>query len=137
MHARFCAFAALPSAAACFPPPALPSPPTTDRSTALHIAAAGGNAYRLLKVLLDKGAAVDALDSSGATPLHHAVRHRNMREVSALLKAGADPSIVDAQGELPESSLMGKDSTSVRIRADLKAAATNRARADTDSKGEL
>ena len=77
---------------------------------ALHVAAA---AYRLelARALLACGAAVDAKNRRGATPLHYAVdggpraAHWNPRAqaklIDCLLAAGADPNSVDKSGTMP------------------------------------
>ena len=68
---------------------------------------------------MTSGAHVNALDRSGATPLHAAVRAGMPREARALLEAGADPSAPDAEGRLAADALVGRDSTAARLRADL------------------
>jgi hypothetical protein len=45
--------------------------------TALHRSAIAGR-HTIAKFLLDKGASIDARDSSGCTPLHHAVERGHM-----------------------------------------------------------
>jgi len=46
---------------------------------------------RLIDLLVSAGAAVDASDRGGATPLHRAVRARSPAAVAALLSACANP----------------------------------------------
>jgi hypothetical protein len=41
------------------------------------------------------------------------------REARALLEAGADPSVPDAEGRLAADALVGRDSTAALLRADL------------------
>jgi ankyrin repeat protein len=55
----------------------------------LHRAAAEGNLERARR-LIREGAAVDAFDPIGYTPLHHAVRNGWFEMVRLLLDAGAD-----------------------------------------------
>ena len=62
---------------------------------------------------------MNAMDRSGATPLHAAVRAGLPREARALLEAGADPSVPDAEGRLAADALVGRDSTAALLRADL------------------
>ena len=68
-----------------------------QKSTALHVAAWRA-AHAALKLLIERGAPVDALDGKGRTPLELAVRacvdsywqyRRSPESVEALLKAGA------------------------------------------------
>ena len=44
---------------------------------------------------------INTPDKFGNTPLHYAVEKRNVENINALLEAGADPTIKDAQGKLP------------------------------------
>jgi ankyrin repeat protein len=55
----------------------------------LHRAAAEGNLERARELIRD-GAALDAFDAIGYTPLHHAVRNGRFEMVRLLLDAGAD-----------------------------------------------
>jgi ankyrin repeat protein len=68
-------------------------------STALHVAAWRAR-HETLKLLLERGAKVDALDARGRTPLALAVRacvdsywkdRRSPESIEALLQAGASP----------------------------------------------
>jgi ankyrin repeat protein len=61
----------------------------------LHYAADVGAAA--VEMLLSGGAAVNAQDD-GTTPLHVAVERGSVTAVEALLRAGADPELPDAQG---------------------------------------
>ncbi|CAB3369357.1 Hypothetical predicted protein [Cloeon dipterum] len=56
--------------------------------TALHLAALA-NFEDGVRLLVDSGAVVDALDAHGFTPLHHASLHKNTEAVRALIRAGA------------------------------------------------
>eukprot|EP00316_Scyphosphaera_apsteinii_P005024 CAMPEP_0119302120 /NCGR_PEP_ID=MMETSP1333-20130426/3782_1 /TAXON_ID=418940 /ORGANISM="Scyphosphaera apsteinii, Strain RCC1455" /LENGTH=264 /DNA_ID=CAMNT_0007304383 /DNA_START=14 /DNA_END=808 /DNA_ORIENTATION=- len=106
---------------------------TSDGLTALHMSVANGN-IKMVEFLVSKGAALNALDVGGATPLHHAARNQNARETFALLKAGADPNIADKDGQLPRDAVTGSDSISLRIRNDLNNAATIRSEAIEQAK---
>jgi len=75
------------------------------RRTALHAAAAGGH-DGIVRMLLDAGAAVDARDAMGRTPLLHAAFGQDKRKseryaaaAGALLEKGADPEARDGRGE--------------------------------------
>jgi len=59
----------------------------------------------LLKMLIfqfqkEKGV-IDRPDSSGVTPLHHAIKKDNHLALNALITAGANPNIPDTQGMTP------------------------------------
>jgi hypothetical protein len=79
-------------------------------STPLHYAADGcpgspawdeGAQLKTIRCLLDHGAALDAPDKNGATPLHRAVRTRCAAAVRCLLEAGADPKLRNRPGSTP------------------------------------
>lgn len=59
------------------------------QSNALITAATRGNTADIRKLLKD-GADINAADSSGFTPLMHAVKNRNLKAVADLIAAGAD-----------------------------------------------
>jgi hypothetical protein len=76
----------------------------------LHYAADGGpgpdyrdsNAQRqVISYLIDAGADPNAIDKSGAAPLHRAVRNRSSGAVSTLIDRGADPSLTNKSGSTP------------------------------------
>jgi ankyrin repeat protein len=60
-----------------------------DGWSPLHYAATGGSAA-IIKLLLAKGAALEARSPNGSTPLMMAARYGNEEAVDALLAAGAD-----------------------------------------------
>jgi ankyrin repeat protein len=51
--------------------------------------------------LIDAGAYPDAMDKSGVSPLHRAVRTRSSGAVSALVAHGADPLLMNKSGSTP------------------------------------
>jgi superfamily II DNA or RNA helicase len=59
------------------------------------------NKINVVDQLLGMGANINAQDSSGKTPLHHAVINNHQSLVEFLLKRGADPNIKDHQGKTP------------------------------------
>jgi L-ascorbate metabolism protein UlaG (beta-lactamase superfamily) len=62
--------------------------------------AQGGN-VEIAKILIDKGAQVDALDPEGSTPLHLAVKKGRTEMARFLLERGADPRAEDGRGLSP------------------------------------
>ncbi len=62
----------------------------------LHAAAAKGDAAAIEKLVKD-GAALEARDSGGRTPLHVAVHLKKADAARALLRLGADANALDAQ----------------------------------------
>lgn len=69
-------------------------------TTALHLAAAAGE-DDIVAALLDAGAAVDATDALGASPLLSAVTERRDACARSLVAAGADPARTDLDGRSP------------------------------------
>ncbi|MEM9030500.1 MAG: ankyrin repeat domain-containing protein [Pseudomonadota bacterium] len=57
--------------------------------------------HETIAALLAAGANPNAVDKSGTTPLHRAVRTRCAAAVEALLTGGADPSLVTKSGASP------------------------------------
>lgn len=66
-------------------------------ATALHWAAAGGHAG-IMKVLVGRGASVEARDERGATPFHWAAFCGNAEAAEWLLRSGADINAVCKDG---------------------------------------
>ena len=58
--------------------------------------------------LLAFGAYVNALNTSGTTPLHNAVASRNPATVSVLLEAGADIDAAEQYGDTPLTKALGR-----------------------------
>ena len=87
--------------------------------TPLHISAMWGN-VEVLRVLLDRGAVVDAVNQlSNATPLHVAAASNRSVEgrlkcVAVLLNAGAAPTLLDADGMAPYQMVLGQDSGPIK-----------------------
>jgi len=79
-----------------------PREPSRDarRTTALHLALSRGS-LSLSRLLLDRGADVNAREATGRTPLH-AAAEAGRRELAALLvERGADPAVRDREGNAP------------------------------------
>jgi ankyrin repeat protein len=80
----------------------------TDRfgETAIHRVADlrrtdGPKAARVAMLLLERGAPVDAGNCDRVTPLHQAVRARNLAVAEVLLDRGANPNAADKRGSTP------------------------------------
>jgi len=73
---------------------------STPHPTALQSAAAAGDTAQTT-ALLDNGAALDARDELGRTPLMLAVMQSRLDVVRLLLGRGADPNIADGAGRTP------------------------------------
>jgi ankyrin repeat protein len=58
-------------------------------------------AARIAKLLIERGATVDAPNRDRVTPLHQAVRARNLAVVEVLLDCGANPNAADKRGSTP------------------------------------
>ena len=64
----------------------------------------------VIKALLGHGACLDSCDESGNTPLHYASEKRFVTAVDLLLRAGADESSVNNDGETPADQVKRKHS---------------------------
>ena len=67
--------------------------------TALHWAAAGGHSSLAIWLLSLDGTDVNALNNGGSSALHSAASNGNEELVLLLLRAGADASLTDVNGE--------------------------------------
>ena len=72
----------------------------TRENTPLHIAAVYGQ-LKVVELLLQKGATVDARNGGGYTPLHFAAMNKHREAAELLLANGADPSARDYGGGVP------------------------------------
>ena len=75
----------------------LPNDYNGDGLHAIHGAALSGHT-RVVRLLLSRGADVNALDRNGHTPLHKASAEGHEKTVGLLLKNGADPKAVTSAG---------------------------------------
>ena len=66
---------------------------TKDKCTALHLAAANGH-VDVVKVLIQNGADVNAVDEYKFTALHLAARHGHVDIAKVLIENGADVNAV-------------------------------------------
>ncbi len=91
-----------------------------DGWSPLHYAATGGSAA-IVKLLLAKGAALEARSPNGTTPLMMAARYGNEEAVDALLAAGADRTAKNDLGM--DASAFAASAGRERLAARLKPAA--------------
>ncbi len=74
-------------------------------------AIAQGLRPKLIRLLLDHGADIDARDASGKTALAWAVLHENLEAAKLLLERGADPLVADEDGYRPvDLAMIGSSS---------------------------
>lgn len=74
--------------------------PDEERMCLIHWAADRGHAA-VVRLLLARGAGVDARDADGQTPLHYAACCQHAEVVRALVEAGAHVLAQDADGQTP------------------------------------
>jgi uncharacterized protein len=74
---------------------------TDGNRTLLHVALAYGRPPEFVIELVRLGADVNAVDSTGETPLHYAAVHGRITEAEILLKSGGNLSITDKHGNTP------------------------------------
>jgi ankyrin repeat protein len=88
-----------------------------DGWTPLHYAATGGSAA-IVKLLLAKGATLEARSPNASTPLMMAARYGNEEAVDALLAAGADRTLVNQQGmnAAAFAASAGRDKLAARLK---------------------
>ena len=98
--------------------------------TPLYLAAAEGHDEMVRELIGKQSADVNARDSSGSTPLHAAAALGHKQVVSALLVAGADPTMKDSLGRTPlDLATLGQHSKCIaELQAALSARATQPAR---------
>lgn len=89
-----------------------------DGWSPLHYAATGGSAA-IVKMLLSKGAPLEARSPNGSTPLMMAARYGNEAAVDALLAAGADRSLKNDLGmnAAAFAASAGRDNLAARLKA--------------------
>ena len=96
-----------------------------DPTKELLEAASKGNTSRV-KLLLEKGIQVNAVDGKGRTALFRAVEKGHVNTVRVLLEAGADSSIKNNKGRTPWSKIPQKkdrEATAIRSLLHIVAAA--------------
>ena len=71
------------------------NPATKRGRTALLVAAMSDNSYEIVKLLIDKGADVKAVDFLHTTPLRGAVLGNDTRTIKLLIDAGVDVNAAD------------------------------------------
>jgi ankyrin repeat protein len=83
-------------------------------SSSLHQAAADGDIEQV-KLLISKGADVNAKDGEEKTPLHHAAKAGKMEIVQMLVEAGSDVNAKDRRGRTPLRLAGRYESDTVRL----------------------
>lgn len=71
-----------------------------DDSAALFRAAKDGDASKI-RILVENGADIDAIDNQGWTPLFWAIKNRHVKAAAELLTAGADVEVEARNGWTP------------------------------------
>ena len=74
-----------------------------------------------IRLLVARGATIDAANHTGFTPLHHAAENGSAAAATALLEAGADPAMPNGQGLLPAD--VARERAHFEIALELTAAA--------------
>lgn len=69
-------------------------------NTPLHFAAINGD-IEIVKMLLDRGANIDAKNQYGRTPLHNAIENKKMEITELLLNRGANINVKSNDGITP------------------------------------
>lgn len=79
--------------------------------TAMHYVASFGN-VELLKLLVNKGAYLDAQNARGESSLHRAVMYEEIKQIYYLVEQGADVNLKDNAGMTPFLDILGMSSYS-------------------------
>jgi len=114
-------------ALATLPAAAQIAPNATDIAAyrSLHAAAAQGDAALIEKLVKD-GAAIEARDGYGRTPLHVAVHLKKADAARALLRLGADANALDAQAyDIVTIASVADDTAMLKLSMDGGCKATN------------
>ena len=90
---------------------------TESGRTPLHEAVlARRDPAELVSLLVGAGAIMDARDARGRTPLHDALRAGRPDVFDTLIRLGADPTLPDASGRVPDPTNCGRWNTPVFFR---------------------
>jgi len=85
---------------------------TDRRATPLHWAAGWGS-VRAARLLIDRGARVDATDERGMTPLHYAIERDHAEMAGLLMMKGADAEAPGEAGVTPFALALRCDSSTM------------------------
>jgi ankyrin repeat protein len=93
-----------------------------DESTLLFVACSFPGTDNALDFLLNHGADVNAVDSSGSTSLHRHIKNNNisLETIEKLLRHGADPRIKNNSGQTPSDLINPANPSAAQIKSMLK-----------------
>ncbi|XP_061372320.1 ADP-ribosylation factor GTPase-activating protein AGD1-like [Gastrolobium bilobum] len=87
-----------------------------DGSSVLHLACLTGD-VGMVELLLQRGADINAYDSSGRTPLHYCIIRTKTEAAKVLITRGANQHVADKEGNTPLKFASESDSVSNEILA--------------------
>jgi uncharacterized protein len=85
-----------------------------DGDTPLHVMTWRGDCYAV-RLLIEAGAAIDAIGDMGQTPLHVAVMREDESIAELLLRAGASPDVRSDFGDTPRELAEKQDGSMLRL----------------------
>jgi ankyrin repeat protein len=85
-----------------------------DGHAPLHIAILNAAPAGMIRIIIDQGGRISAIDSGGRTPLRMAVDKANWEAVRMLAEAGSDPFSTAGDGKTPAELVIASGQTGVR-----------------------